>query len=145
VDALFLGRGQAPFGAAAVGEAGQRLVAHDRAQPQLEDLSALPPDVRIAVDDAGAGYDTLARVESLQPGFLKLGRAALAGVEQEGARRAAIRSLVSFAASQGCTVIAEGIESEPQRAALAECGVPLGQGFYLGRPVPAERAVAAAV
>ena len=43
------------------------------------------------------------------------------------------------------TVIAEGIESEPQRAALAECGVPLGQGFYLGRPVPAERAVAAAV
>jgi EAL domain-containing protein (putative c-di-GMP-specific phosphodiesterase class I)/cellulose synthase/poly-beta-1,6-N-acetylglucosamine synthase-like glycosyltransferase len=108
------------------------------------DLADLPSNVRIAVDDAGDGYDTLALVESLKPGFLKLGRAALAGVEDEGARRAAIRSLVSFAATQGCTVIAEGIESEPQRAALAECGVPLGQGFYLGRPVPAERAVAAA-
>jgi EAL domain-containing protein (putative c-di-GMP-specific phosphodiesterase class I)/cellulose synthase/poly-beta-1,6-N-acetylglucosamine synthase-like glycosyltransferase len=109
-----------------------------------EDLAGLPAQVRIAVDDAGDGYDTLARVESLKPAFLKLGRAALAGVEDEGARRASIRSLVSFASSQGCTVIAEGIESEPQRAALAECGVPLGQGFYLGRPVPADRAVGAA-
>jgi EAL domain-containing protein (putative c-di-GMP-specific phosphodiesterase class I)/cellulose synthase/poly-beta-1,6-N-acetylglucosamine synthase-like glycosyltransferase len=108
------------------------------------DLSDLPAHVRIAVDDAGAGYDTLARVESLKPAFLKLGRAALAGVESGDARRAAIRSLVSFADSQGCTVIAEGIESEPQRAALAECGVPLGQGFYLGKPAPADRAVASA-
>jgi EAL domain-containing protein (putative c-di-GMP-specific phosphodiesterase class I)/cellulose synthase/poly-beta-1,6-N-acetylglucosamine synthase-like glycosyltransferase len=108
------------------------------------DLTGLPPNVRIAVDDAGAGYDTLARVESLKPGFLKLGRAALAGVENEDARRAAIRSLVSFADAHGCTVIAEGIESEPQRAALAECGVPLGQGFYLGRPAPADRATAGA-
>ncbi|MFI6071451.1 EAL domain-containing protein [Actinoplanes sp. NPDC051343] len=108
------------------------------------DVSELPDHVRIAVDDAGAGYDTLARVETLKPAFLKLGRAALAGVENEDARRAAVRSLVSFATSQGCTVIAEGIESEAQRAALAECGVPLGQGFYLGKPAPADRAVASA-
>ena len=104
-----------------------------------DDLSHLPSGVRIAVDDAGAGYDSLARVESLKPAFLKLGRAALAGVEDEGARRAAIRSLVQFAGEHGCTVIAEGIESERQRDALAACGVPLGQGFFLGRPVPVER------
>jgi EAL domain-containing protein (putative c-di-GMP-specific phosphodiesterase class I) len=83
-------------------------------------------------------------VESLKPAFLKLGRAAIAGVEDEGARRAAIRSLVEFAREQDCTVIAEGIESARQRDALAGCGVPLGQGFYLGRPVPAERAAAGA-
>jgi EAL domain-containing protein (putative c-di-GMP-specific phosphodiesterase class I)/cellulose synthase/poly-beta-1,6-N-acetylglucosamine synthase-like glycosyltransferase len=106
------------------------------------DLDHLPSGVRIAVDDAGAGYDTLARVESLQPGFLKLGRAALAGVEAEGARRASIRSLVEFAREHDCTVIAQGIESAQQRDALVECGVPLGQGFYLGRPVPVERALA---
>ncbi|MEV6492232.1 EAL domain-containing protein, partial [Actinoplanes sp. NPDC051633] len=94
------------------------------------------------VDDAGAGYDTLARLEALKPAFLKLGRASLAGVETEGARRASIRSLVEFARELECTVIAEGIESEQQRDALAECGVPLGQGFYLGRPVPVERALA---
>ena len=106
------------------------------------DVDHLPAGVRVAVDDAGAGYDSLARVESLKPGFLKLGRAALAGVETEGARRASIRSLVEFAREHGCTVIAVGIESAQQRDALAECGVPLGQGFYLGRPVPVERALA---
>jgi EAL domain-containing protein (putative c-di-GMP-specific phosphodiesterase class I) len=103
------------------------------------DLDQLPSGVRIAVDDAGAGYDSLARMETLRPGFLKLGRAALAGVETEDARRASIRALVEFAREHGCTVIAEGIESAKQRDALVECGVPLGQGFYLGRPVPAER------
>jgi EAL domain-containing protein (putative c-di-GMP-specific phosphodiesterase class I) len=108
------------------------------------DLDDLPAGVRIAVDDAGAGYDTLARMESLKPGFLKLGQAALAGVETEGARRASIRSLVDFAREQGCTVIAVGIESAQQRDALAECDVPLGQGFYLGRPVPVDRALAEA-
>jgi EAL domain-containing protein (putative c-di-GMP-specific phosphodiesterase class I) len=81
-------------------------------------------------------------MESLKPGFLKLGRAALAGVEAKGARRASIRSLVEFARENDCTVIAQGIESAQQRDALAECGVPLGQGFYLGRPVPVERALA---
>jgi EAL domain-containing protein (putative c-di-GMP-specific phosphodiesterase class I) len=106
------------------------------------DLEHLPAGVRIAVDDAGAGYDSLARMESLKPGFLKLGRAALAGVESEDARRASIRSLVEFAREHDCTVIAEGIESAQQRDALVECGVPLGQGFYLGRPVPVERALA---
>ena len=106
------------------------------------DLESAPPGVRVAIDDAGAGYDTLARVESLKPGFLKLGRATLAGVESGDARRAAIRSLVDFARDRGCTVIAEGIESAQQRDALVECGVPLGQGFYLGRPVPAEKATA---
>ncbi|MDI6101382.1 EAL domain-containing protein [Actinoplanes sp. NEAU-A12] len=106
------------------------------------DLSALPDGVRIAVDDAGAGYDSLARMELLKPAFLKLGRDALAGIENEGARRASIRSLVEFARENGCTVIAQGIESAPQRDALAACGVPLGQGFYLGRPVPVDRALA---
>ncbi|MEV6634798.1 EAL domain-containing protein [Actinoplanes sp. NPDC051470] len=112
------------------------------AEADASELAELPDGVRIAVDDAGAGYDSLARMESLKPGFLKLNRAALAGVEKEGARRASIRALVAFAGEHDCTVIAEGIESEQQRDALAECGVPLGQGFYLGRPVPIERALA---
>ncbi|MFC7527349.1 EAL domain-containing protein [Actinoplanes sp. GCM10030250] len=109
---------------------------------ELADLSDLPANVRIAVDDAGAGYDTLARMESLKPGFLKLGSASLNGIETESARRASIRSLVEFAREHDCTLIAEGIESAQQRDALIECGVPLGQGFYLGRPVPVERALA---
>jgi EAL domain-containing protein (putative c-di-GMP-specific phosphodiesterase class I)/cellulose synthase/poly-beta-1,6-N-acetylglucosamine synthase-like glycosyltransferase len=114
----------------------------DLADADRADIEDLPSGLRIAVDDAGAGYETLARMESLKPSFLKLGRATLAGVEKESARRASIRSLVEFAREHGCTVIAEGIESAQQRDALVKCGVPLGQGFYLGRPVPVERALA---
>jgi EAL domain-containing protein (putative c-di-GMP-specific phosphodiesterase class I) len=58
------------------------------------------------------------------------------------ARRASIGSLVEFAREHDCVIIAEGIQSEQQRDALAECGVPLGQGFYLSRPVPMARALA---
>lgn len=47
------------------------------------DLADPPAGGRIAVDDAG--YDSLARMKSLQPAFLKLGRSSLAGVEKEGA------------------------------------------------------------
>jgi EAL domain-containing protein (putative c-di-GMP-specific phosphodiesterase class I) len=110
----------------------------------IADIPEMPQGVRLAVDDAGAGYDSLARMEALKPAFLKLGRSQLTGVEDEGARQAAIRSLVAFAEENACTVIAEGIETARQRDALAACGVPLGQGFFLGRPVPAERAAVSA-
>jgi EAL domain-containing protein (putative c-di-GMP-specific phosphodiesterase class I) len=43
-----------------------------------------------------------------------------------------------MAHSLGVTVVAEGIENEGQHDLLRERGCPLGQGFYLGRPLPAE-------
>ena len=104
-------------------------------------LPALPRGVAVAIDDPGTGYESLARIERLSPGFLKLGRGAVAGVEAEAARRAFVRSLVDFARDHDCTVIAAGVETAPQRDALLECGVTLGQGFYLGRPVPVDRTV----
>jgi EAL domain-containing protein (putative c-di-GMP-specific phosphodiesterase class I) len=115
----------------------------------LETGPATPPTLaqlggiaRIAVDDRGAGYETLSLLESLRPAFLKLGLASIEGVEHETARQAAIRALVDFAEQHGCTVIAEGIETPAQRDALVACGVPLGQGFHLGKPVPVERLLA---
>jgi EAL domain-containing protein (putative c-di-GMP-specific phosphodiesterase class I) len=98
--------------------------------------------VPIAADDRGAGYETLSVIESQRPAFLKLGLDSLHGIEHETARQAAIRALVQFAEQHGCTVIAEGIETAAQRDALVACGVPFGQGFYLGKPVPVERVLA---
>ncbi|MFF5080771.1 EAL domain-containing protein [Actinoplanes sp. NPDC000266] len=103
------------------------------------ELAQLGGNVRVAVDDLGAGYETLAMIETVRPAFLKLGLDSLEGVENQTARQAAIRALVEFAEQHGCTVIAEGIETAAQRDALVACGVPLGQGFYLGKPVPVER------
>jgi EAL domain-containing protein (putative c-di-GMP-specific phosphodiesterase class I)/cellulose synthase/poly-beta-1,6-N-acetylglucosamine synthase-like glycosyltransferase len=110
----------------------------DAAPAELAQLGG----VRIAVDDLGTGYETLALLESRRPAFLKLDMDALKGLENETARQAAIRTLVEFAAQHGCTIIAEGIETAAQRDALVACGVPFGQGFYLGKPVPVERVLA---
>ncbi|MFG1996546.1 glycosyltransferase family 2 protein [Actinoplanes sp. NPDC048988] len=104
--------------------------------PELAQLGGM---ARMAVDDLGAGYETLALVESTRPAFLKLGLDSIEGVEHQTARQAAIRALVEFAEQHGCTVIAEGIETAAQRDALVACGVAFGQGFHLGKPVPVER------
>ncbi|MEV6844931.1 EAL domain-containing protein [Actinoplanes sp. NPDC051411] len=109
------------------------------APPSLAQLGGI---ARVAVDDRGAGYETLSLIESLRPAFLKLGLDSIEGVEHETARQAAIRALIDFADQHGCTVIAEGIETPAQRDALVACGVQLGQGFYLGKPVPVERLLA---
>ncbi|GAA1583494.1 glycosyltransferase family 2 protein [Actinoplanes couchii] len=99
-------------------------------------------DIRIAVDDQGSGYETLSLIESQRPAVLKLGMETLPGLESSTARQAAVRALVEFAEQHGCTVIAEGIETAAQKDALIACGVPFGQGFHLGKPVPVERVLA---
>ncbi|MBL7257215.1 EAL domain-containing protein [Paractinoplanes lichenicola] len=106
---------------------------------EAAEVARLGGGVRLAVDDLGAGYETLSLVEHVRPAFLKLGLGSITGIETSGARQAAIRALVQFADQHGCTVIAEGIETAAQRDALVACGVPFGQGFYLGKPVPVER------
>jgi EAL domain-containing protein (putative c-di-GMP-specific phosphodiesterase class I)/cellulose synthase/poly-beta-1,6-N-acetylglucosamine synthase-like glycosyltransferase len=104
----------------------------DGAGPQL------PAGVMVALDDAGSGYESLARIAQLRPAYLKVGRDAIAGIEQDDARRAIVAALAGFATTHGCTVIAEGIETEAEFSALREIGVRLGQGYFLGRPVPIE-------
>ena len=99
---------------------------------------ALPelPGVTYAIDDAGAGYESLARIERLRPAFLRLHREAVAGIEHDIARQAFVTTLVRFAEEHGCQVIGEGIESEAELDALRSAGVHLGQGYFTGRPVP---------
>ncbi len=97
------------------------------------------PGVRIAIDDAGAGYESLARIERLRPSFLKLHRGAVTGIEHDAARRTFVTTLVNFADQHGCKVIAEGVETEAERDALRDAGVHLGQGYFVGRPVPIDR------
>ncbi len=94
----------------------------------------LPPNARLAVDDAGAGYDSLAIVETLRPSFMKLDRTTVTGIEIDAARQAFVGTLVAFAEEHGCEVVAEGVETEGERQALRAAGVRLGQGYLLGRP-----------
>ena len=101
-----------------------------------EAMAALGPNVRLAVDDAGAGFASLRHILELRPAFVKLDRWLVAGLESDDARQAMIVGLRHFARATGCRLIAEGIETEGELAVLKGLDIPLGQGYLLGRPVP---------
>jgi EAL domain-containing protein (putative c-di-GMP-specific phosphodiesterase class I)/CheY-like chemotaxis protein len=124
------------------GAAAGRIVLEVTERAPVADYSALREaldvlrgtGVRFAVDDAGAGWASLQHVLELSPDFIKLDRALVRGVEDDPSRRTLIEGLLPVAAGMDARVIAEGIEGAAQLQALRELGVPLGQGFFLGRP-----------
>ncbi|HEY0949208.1 EAL domain-containing protein [Nocardioides sp.] len=91
--------------------------------------------VLVAIDDVGAGYAGLEQILELAPDVIKFDRAIVTGLRDDPLRRAMTHGLASFAASAGVRLIAEGIETAEDVDALREIGVPLGQGYHLGRPV----------
>jgi EAL domain-containing protein (putative c-di-GMP-specific phosphodiesterase class I)/DNA-binding NarL/FixJ family response regulator len=90
--------------------------------------------LRLAVDDAGAGFASLHHILLLRPDVIKLDISLVRDVNQDPVKRALASSLVTFARDIGSTIIAEGIETPAELAALVELGVPWGQGYHLGRP-----------
>lgn len=90
----------------------------------------------IVVDDLGAGYSNLMRIVDLQPGFVKLDRDLIRGLDQEPRRQIVVRSLVRLCTELKAWVIAEGIETVEELKACRDCGVRYIQGFLFGRPSP---------
>jgi EAL domain-containing protein (putative c-di-GMP-specific phosphodiesterase class I) len=90
--------------------------------------------LRLAVDDAGAGYASLKHVLLCAPDLVKLDMALVRGIGGDRVRQALVRAVLGFCCEAGMTVVAEGVESEDERAALVALGVPLLQGYLLGRP-----------
>ncbi|GAA2727522.1 sensor domain-containing phosphodiesterase [Cellulomonas aerilata] len=92
--------------------------------------------LRVAVDDAGAGYASMSHVLQLRPDILKIDMSLVRNVDADPIRRALVGALVRFAGETGTHVVAEGIETAAEVATLVELGVRLGQGYLLGRPRP---------
>jgi EAL domain-containing protein (putative c-di-GMP-specific phosphodiesterase class I)/CheY-like chemotaxis protein len=90
--------------------------------------------VRLAIDDAGAGFASLRHILRLEPDFIKLDGTLVAGIEHDRSQQALAAGLISFAEKIGATIVAEGIETPEAVAALRELGVGYGQGYHLGRP-----------
>lgn len=107
---------------------------YDRLLPALDALRGR--GVRIAIDDTGAGYSHLRHVLHVRPEIIKLDIGLTRGISDDPARRALATALVAFGREIGATVVAEGIETPEEFTTLVELGVPLGQGYYLGRPGP---------
>lgn len=94
--------------------------------------------VRLAIDDAGAGFASLRHVLLLDPDIIKLDVSLTRGIDTDRPRRALARGLVSFGREVGATLVGEGVESASELAALRRLGVACAQGYYLGRPAALE-------
>jgi diguanylate cyclase (GGDEF)-like protein len=101
----------------------------------LHGLRAL--NVRISIDDYGTGYSSLARLRDLPINELKLDRSFVAALSSDTRTAAIVESTIQLAHSLGLRLVAEGIETAETLELLTEMGCDVGQGFHLGRPVPA--------
>lgn len=97
-------------------------------------LAAMGPRVRLAVDDAGAGFASLRHILELRPAFVKLDRSLITGLEADEARQAMVAGMRYFSRTTGCRLIAEGVETDAELTALRALRITLAQGFLLGRP-----------
>jgi EAL domain-containing protein (putative c-di-GMP-specific phosphodiesterase class I) len=91
--------------------------------------------VRLAVDDAGAGYSSLQHILQLQPDLIKLDMGLTRNVDCDPSRRALASALIRFAQETGSQIIAEGVETEAELQTLHDLGAARVQGYLLGRPV----------
>lgn len=105
--------------------------------PVRDAVRALGPDIRLAVDDAGAGVANFNHLVELRPDFVKIDSGLVREVDTDVSRQAFVAGILHFAAVARCEVIAEGIETDAEQETLARLGVRLGQGYRLGRPAPA--------
>lgn len=90
--------------------------------------------VRIAVDDAGAGFASLRHILRLRPDVIKLDRIFIEGVEEDPVKRALTTALVTFASDIDATLIAEGIATAGELDRLRALGVRQAQGRFLAEP-----------
>ncbi|MEW2382477.1 bifunctional diguanylate cyclase/phosphodiesterase [Micromonospora sp. NPDC047707] len=99
--------------------------------------------VRLALDDFGTGYSSLSLLSRIPVHELKIDRSFVTEMESSVEAAAVIRSTLDLGRSLDLTVIAEGVENEPQRRALWELGCTGGQGHLFARPMPAGTLLAA--
>lgn len=101
-------------------------------------LAAMAPlrrrGLRIAVDDAGSGFASMRHVLRLRPDIIKLDRSLIAGIDNDQGQHALGAAMVIFAKQIGAKIVAEGIETEEELAAVTKLGMDAGQGYFLGRP-----------
>lgn len=117
-------------------EVAERVAVEERAASSaaLRDLKRC--GFRLAIDDMGAGYASLHSVVEIEPDFTKFDVALVRHIDRSLIKQSLLETLVELSNKIGAQVIAEGIESEAELAALRDLGVFLGQGRYLGAPAP---------
>jgi diguanylate cyclase (GGDEF)-like protein len=108
----------------------------ETAQTKLGELRAM--GVRIALDDFGAGYSSLAYLSQLPVDEVKIDRMFVAGLEIAD-QRATVLTIVRLLEALNVRSVAEGVETARQLAYVHSLGIDACQGYYFSRPVPADQ------
>jgi EAL domain-containing protein (putative c-di-GMP-specific phosphodiesterase class I) len=102
----------------------------------LQALKAL--DVRLSMDDFGTGYSSLAYLKRFPIDTLKVDRAFVRELPDSTEDASLVQGIIGMARALGKEVVAEGVETPEQAEMLCRFGAEYLQGYYFGRPVPAE-------
>jgi diguanylate cyclase (GGDEF)-like protein len=111
-----------------------------RSKQMLAELRDL--GLRLAVDDYGTGYSSLAYLQELAVDELKLDKSFVMRMTEDAGAAAIVRTTIDLAHSLGLTMVAEGVETEAALAELARLGCDLAQGYHISKPLPAEQLTA---
>jgi diguanylate cyclase (GGDEF)-like protein len=112
----------------------------DTTAEQLRRIAAF--GVPIAVDDFGTGYSSLSYLKEYPVSRVKIDRSFVWGLGQSDDDEVIVDAVLAMADALSLAVVAEGIETEAQRAHLAARGCAFGQGYLFDRPLPVDAALA---
>ncbi|WP_228536140.1 sensor domain-containing phosphodiesterase [Noviherbaspirillum malthae] len=97
--------------------------------------------LKVAVDDAGAGYSSFRHILHLMPDRIKLDMSLTRNIDGDTSRRALAAAFARFSEETGSAIVAEGVETAAEMHTLQALGVTRIQGFYIGRPVALPAAI----
>jgi EAL domain-containing protein (putative c-di-GMP-specific phosphodiesterase class I) len=94
--------------------------------------------VRLALDDFGIGLSGVAYLSRVPVDLIKIDRSLIAGLGKDAERHPVVPAIVGLGHALGLKVVAKGVETEAQKAALLACGCDYLQGFLTGKPAGTE-------
>jgi diguanylate cyclase (GGDEF)-like protein/PAS domain S-box-containing protein len=118
------------------------VAAGERVELQLSALKQR--GIRLALDDFGTGYASLGYLQRLPVDIVKIDRSFTARIDSKSSDVVLLRGIIGLGTALGLHLVAEGIETSVQHGIVRELGCHGAQGFYFGRPAPANAGVTAA-
>lgn len=95
--------------------------------------------IRVALDDIGVRSPYLYHLLYLEPEFIKLDRVFIKGIDRDNRKQDLVHCMTGMAKTMGARLIAEGIETAQEFDVMKALGVPMSQGYYVGRPQAAKQ------
>jgi EAL domain-containing protein (putative c-di-GMP-specific phosphodiesterase class I)/GGDEF domain-containing protein len=117
----------------------ENVLMHD-AESMIDRLMRLTElGVRLSIDDYGTGFSSLKYMLQIPASPIKIDVFFVQGMKKDKNARSLVKSIISASHGLGKEVVAEGVEDEKTLDLLTKMGCDMAQGFFIGRPMPAEK------